>query len=261
LRERYDTILDGCVDTSDGEVCPLHGPVEETTRARLQAAEARVQAAQASLDRLLEGPTAAQERAADAGVSAASARRDRAQAQLALLEAGATPQQIRQAEVALEIAEAQVAVAQAQVADADAARARAQAGVEAARAGLDGARAALDRATLEAPFAGTVVTVQPNPGELVAPQAPVVTLADGEHWLVETQDLTELDVAQVEEGHEVNVTFAALPQAAVRGTVTQIALTPGMDRGDVVYEATIALDEEAQALPLRWGMTAQVQAP
>src|SRR5690606_26549820 len=65
LEQQYETILDTCFDTPDGKVWPLYGPVDETTRAQLQAAEARVRAAQAGLDRLLGGASEAQERAAN----------------------------------------------------------------------------------------------------------------------------------------------------------------------------------------------------
>ena len=257
LQDRYDTILDSCRDTPEGTVCPLYGPVEEATRAQLQAAEARVTATQTALNRLQEGPTAAQQQAANAGVSAATARRQQAEAQLALLQAGATGEVIRQAEVALSIAEAQIDVAQAGVVAAEAAVAQAEATVQAAQAGVDAGQLALERTTLAAPFNGVVIDVTANWGELITPQAPILTLADTDGWLVKTRDLTELDVARIAEGDAVTITFDALPQARLQGTITHIALTAGMDRGDVVYETTIALPEDVE-LPLRWGMTAVV---
>jgi hypothetical protein len=39
--------------------------------------------------------------------------------------------------------------------------------------------------------------------------------------------------------------------------VAQLALNPGFNQGDVVYEVTIYL-EPAPNLPLRWGMTSFV---
>jgi HlyD family secretion protein len=260
LQDRYDTIIDSCRDTPQGTVCPLYGPVEENTRAQLQAAQARVDAAQTALERLQAGATAAQKQAADAGVSAAVAQREQAEAQLALLQAGATEEEIHQAQVAVSIAQAQVDVARAGLAEAQATVAQAEAGVQAAQAGVEAADLALARSTLEAPFAGVVASIDVNSGELVAPQAPVVTLADTSRWLVKTRNLTELDVARIAEGDEVAVTFDALPEAQVQGTITNIALSAGMDRGDVVYETTIALPEETD-LPLRWGMTAVVELP
>ena len=54
-------------------------------------------------------------------------------------------------------------------------------------------------------------------------------------WLVKTTDLTELDVAYVDTGDKVAVTFDAIPGETVSGTVTHVALLPGNARGDVVY--------------------------
>lgn len=257
LEEQYETIIDTCFDTPEGEICPLYGPVEESTRAQLQAAQARADAAQTALERLQEGPTEAQERAARAGVSAAIARRDQAQAQLALLRAGATEEEVQQVEVALAIAEAQVDATRAGVGEAQAAVAKAEAAVQAAQAGVAAAELALARTSLEAPFAGVALRVDVNLGELATPQVPVVTLADTGRWLVKTRNLTELDVARIAEGDTALVSFDALPDARVEGTITAIALNAGMDRGDVVYETTIALPEDVD-LPLRWGMTAVV---
>ena len=76
-------------------------------------------------------------------------------------------------------------------------------------------------------------------------------------WLVKTTDLTELDVAYVNEGDSASVSFDAIPGETVTGAVTNVALMAGIARGDVVYEVTIALDD-APDLPLRWGMTAVV---
>ena len=257
LQNRYDTILDSCRETAEGTVCPLYGPVEEATRAQLQAAQARANAAQTALERLQAGATAAQEAAANAGVSAAVARSQQAEAQLALLQAGATDEEVRQAEVALSIAEAQVDVARAGMGEAEAAVAQAKAGVQAVEAAVQAAQLALERTTLVAPFDGVALQIEIDEGELAAPGAPVVTLADTDRWLVKTRNLTELDVARIGEGDTVAVAFEALPEARLEGTITTIALSAGMDRGDVVYETTIALPEDVE-LPLRWGMTAIV---
>ena len=256
LEQQYETILDTCFDTPDGKVCPLYGPVEETTRAQLQAAEARVRAAQAGLDRLLAGASEAQERAANAAVSAAIANRNQAQAQLALLQEGATPGQLQQAEVALALAEARVEVAQAQAQEVEAAAQQAQAAIEAAQAGVDAAELALQRTLLAAPFDGSILELRPNLGELVSPEQAVLTIADTSQWQVRTIDLTELDVARVTEGAAVTVELDAFPGERLQGTITAIALFPDTRHGDVTYEATIVLEESE--LPLRRGMSAVV---
>lgn len=258
LEEQYDTILTTCFDTPTGEVCPLLGTVEETTRFRLDAARQNLAAAQAGLDALRAGPTAAQRQAAQGGVGLAIANRDLAQAQLDLLLAGSTPEQIAIAEVGVRQAEVGVALAQTAVQEAAAGVIQAEAGVAQAQAGVAAAQLALERMTLRATFTGTVSQINVNVGELVGGGAPALTLADFATWQVKTTDLTELDVAFVDEGDPVRLQFDAIPGETVTGRVTQVALVAGLARGDVVYEVTIALDA-APALPLRWGMTTVVE--
>lgn len=258
LEEQYDTILTTCFDTPSGEVCPLLGTVEETTRARLEAARQNLAAAQAGLDALRAGPTAAQRQAAQGGVELAAANRELAQAQLDLLLTGATPEQIAIAEVGVRQAEVGVALAETAVAEAEAALIQAEAGVTQAQAGVAAAQLALDRMTLRATFSGAVSRLNVNVGELVGLGAPALTLADFSAWRVKTTDLTELDVAFVDAGDAARLQFDAIPGETVTGRVTQVSLVAGQARGDVVYEVTIALDA-APTLPLRWGMTAVVE--
>lgn len=254
LEEAYQDILDACFDTPDGEVCPLYGPVEENTRAQLEVAQANQQAAQAALDSLLAGPTAAQQQAANSGVSAAQAQLNLAEAQLLQLEEGATAEQVEAAEVAVSQAQVNVTIAQANVAQAEAAVSQAEAAVSQAETAVLAAQTALDRTVLRAPIDGVVSQITINQGELVSSGIPVLTVADLSEWHVQTTDLTELDVALVQPGDAVTVQIDAIPEAAVSGEVTEVALISAVARGDVVYETTIRLDE-APDLPLRWGMT------
>lgn len=258
IETNYTDILDACYQLPDGsEVCPLYGSVEEITRAQLEAARLAEVAAQAALEQLQAGPTAAQQQAAGGAVALAVANQGVAQAQLDLLRAGATPAQIAQAEVGVQQAQVGVELAQAELAQAETAVAQAEVGVTAAQVAVTAAQLALDRLTLTAPFAGRITGIEANLGELVTASQPVLTLADMGGWQVKTTDLTELDVALIVEGTAVEVTLDAIPQATLTGTVTHVSLTPGQYQGDVVYETTIRL-EAAPDLPLRWGMTAFV---
>jgi multidrug resistance efflux pump len=186
------------------------------------------------------------------------AQRDVAAAQLALLQAGARPEQIELAEIG--VAQARLGVDQAEVTatEAAAAVAQAEAGVAAAQSGVDAASAALARQTLIAPFAGTVAEIGLEAGELAAPGAPVVRLGSAGGWAVETTDLVELDVVALAEGQAVAVTLDALPGETLRGTVVDVGRVPETSRGDVVYRVRVALDDYPD-LPLRWGMTAVVE--
>ena len=257
LEQAYEDILNSCVDTPQGEVCPLFGPVEEQTRQQLAAARLNQEAAQAALEALQNGATPAQQQAANASVSVAQANLSVAQAQLALLLAGATPEQVQQAEVGVQ--QAQVGVQQAEVGvnQAVAAVAQAEVAVSLAAAGIEAAELAVERTLLRATFDSTVVSVGLNIGELIAPGLPVVTLADYSQWQIETTDLTELDIALVADGASVAVRVDALPEVELVGTVTAVGLVPDLAQGDVVYSVTIDL-AETDDLPLRWGMTAFV---
>lgn len=170
--------------------------------------------------------------------------------------------ELDQAKAAVALAEARVAEAQRQYdnradgVDADA-LALAQARVDMAAAQVSAAQRALDNTELVAPFAGTVVDLNDlEPGETVNPGQTVVTLADMSGWLVETRDLTELDVVSVRVGQEVTVTPDALPEVELTGTVDSIAQVFSERSGDVVYTVRIRLNERDARL--RWGMTVEV---
>jgi HlyD family secretion protein len=244
IRDAYDQILR----------LGITGDTEEQTRYQLTAAEADVIAAQAALAALNEGATSAQRQAAVAAVQLAESQQAIAQARLDLLLAGVKPEQITMAEIGVMQAENGVVQAETAVTQAEAAVAQAQAGITQAQAALTAAQTALDRATLTAPFAGTIANLTIETGEVVAAGSPIVTLADFGDWQIETSDLTELDIVAVAIGLPVAVNVDALPGEVLRGTVSDIAAISGVTRGDVTYRVTIDL-AEADEFPLRWGMT------
>jgi HlyD family secretion protein len=258
LQDQYDDIIEACVELPDGSnYCPMYGPVEETARASVEAAQAALAAAQAVLDQLNAGSTPAQEEAANAAVTVAVSQRNAAGAELDLLLAGATPGQIRLAEIGVEQAKVGVHLAQVEVEKKQAAVLLAQAAVAEAEAGLLSVQANLERATLVTPFNGIIASLNTRTGELVTPGIPIITLIQQERWQVETVDLTELVISQVEMGMPVTVQIDALPDHTLSGAVSEIALVSNQYQGDVVYQVTIDLDDW-EDLDLRWGMTTQV---
>jgi len=125
-----------------------------------------------------------------------------------------------------------------------------------AKDNLKGAQDNLDHSQLKAPFSGTVVATHVVPGEYVLPGQVLVELSDIAHLQVDTTDLSERDVPSVEVGQPVSVFIKALNQQ-MPGTVTKISPLADTLGGDVVYKATIALDNPPPGL--RAGMTADVQ--
>lgn len=133
----------------------------------------------------------------------------------------------------------------------------AQARLNAAESGLRAAQATLADAELTAPIAGTVVKLDLKKGEQVIPGAPAVVLADVVHWIVETDDLNEMEIPKVAVGQEVVVTPDALPDLQLRGKVESISQLYVEKQGDVTYTAKIALEDTDPRL--RWGMTVAVE--
>jgi hypothetical protein len=94
-----------------------------------------------------------------------------------------------------------------------------------------------------------------HPGKWVNAGQPIVLLADTNNLQVETTDLSEIDLAQLNIGDSVIVPFDALPDVLVNSTVKRIASKAAEGAG-VNYPVTIELNEIPDLL--RWGMTAFV---
>lgn len=131
---------------------------------------------------------------------------------------------------------------------------------------LDKTRLAVERlklqiedAELTAPFAGTIVDVDVEVGDLINPGQVVVILATLETLEIHTTDLTELDLGELSIGQQARVTVDAFPGREFAGQVVEIGLQGQDYRGDVVYEVTIVLDDPASTGDLRWGMTTMVE--
>jgi len=118
---------------------------------------------------------------------------------------------------------------------------------------LSAAQATLADLELVAPFDGVISAVHINPSEWVAPGSPVLLIADLEHLQIETTDLGEIDVAQIVVGDTAIVTFDALPDLVLEGTVVSIAPKAAEGSG-VNFPVILELSEIPSAL--RWGMTA-----
>jgi multidrug resistance efflux pump len=218
------------------------------------AALAGIEAARVALAEVSGGATDAQRQAVAGGLTAATAQRDAAAAERDLLLAGGRTEQVAIAEAGLAGARAALAEAEAQRQATDSAAQQAAAQVAAAEAALSAAQTALDERTLTAPFAGTVADVTVAVGEVAAAGVPAAVVADFSGWLVETTDLTELDVAAVAIGVPAQARADALPDVALSGEITDIAPVAREVRGDTTYRVTIRLDDAPDA-PLRWGMT------
>jgi HlyD family secretion protein len=170
--------------------------------------------------------------AAEAGMRAAEAARQGARETLAALarmrEKPLTLQaRARSAAHGVRIAEAALAVAQAELALAQAGpRAEAVAVAEANLRQAEAARALLliqrDRLVLRSPLAGTVTRRAIRPGEVAAPGAALLTIANLDEVRLVVYVPTDR-LGQVRLGQEVRVTVDAYPGRAFQGEVSYIS--------------------------------------
>jgi multidrug efflux pump subunit AcrA (membrane-fusion protein) len=216
-------------------------------------AEAAVRQAQANVD------------AASASVTQAQAARRAAAAARDQVPSGASSAVKRQARAEVDQAAAGVDAARAQLAAFQAALDSAKAALDGAKADEQRAASAVDAATaarntlaLTAPFAGTVVSVEPAVGDLVQPGEVVVRLADLSAWRFETTDLSETNVARLAVGQPVTVTVDGLPGQDIAAKVESVGGFGATSQGDIVYRVVAA---PTGAVPdgLRWNMTVTLE--
>ena len=172
-------------------------------------------------------PTELEQALLDGELAFAQARLKNAENELALLE-DTSPDALALTEVRVNLAEQQLAAAQSALKDGE----------------------------IRAPFTGTVVDIFVNPGEAVLPGQALITLADLDHYQIETTDLSERDIVRVNVGQPVVVILEALGEQ-VEGEVVHISLQSNTLGGDVVYTVTIDITDHPENL--RWGMSVEVE--
>lgn len=225
----------------------------------LEKATLAYEAAQADYDKLVNGATAEQ-------IATARARVGEAQAALAVTKSGATAEQIAQAQA--EVARAQadlakllagatdedIAIAEAQVETRQASVESVRASVEAAQAKVQSAQVMVAKRQVVAPFNGTVGSLNIEVGEVVQGGATAISLGDTSTWQIETDDLTEIDVVDVQPGAKVSISVDALPGEEFEGRVVRVKPQSETKAGDVTYTVLIDITS-GDTSRLKWGMT------
>lgn len=229
--------------------------VAEPYGVALQKATLTYQAAQADYDKLVNGATAEDIAIARAGVAKAAAA-------LAQTQAGATAEQIAQAQA--DVASAQAAfddlkagATTEQIGVAEAGVKIAEAGVEKAKTGVMSAQAELAKMELLAPFDGVIGNLNMDEGEFVQSGNVVMSFGDTSRWQIETDDLTEIDVVNVQPGASVTISVDALPGEEFEGKVVRVTPQAETKAGDQTYTVLIDITK-GDTSKLRWGMTTYV---
>lgn len=207
----------------------------------IQQAEASLASARRTLQSLQAGPTEAEIAAARAAVASA-------QANLANLQQPATAAAKAIAQASVD--EARIALEQLTSPAGASAIASAEASVAQARVAVTEAEQNLEDATLVAPFDGVVAAVNLAAGASAASGA--ITVIDPARLYVEL-NLSESDVAGVVVGQEVALSFDALPDARITGTVTAIAPAATVISNVAAYPVRVSF--EPGEYPIKVGMS------
>lgn len=190
----------------------------QLAEANLAVAKAMLSDAEREFERVKRGPEAGE-------VALLEAQIEKGQRDYETYRFGPDPKDVALAESRIDNAEAQLAAAQEAIANRE----------------------------LVAPFDGVISEINVNPGEWVAPGRPLIQIGNLDQLQVETTDLGEIDIARIEIGDPVTLTFDSLPDLMLQGKVTRIA--PKSDEGaGVNFPVIIELDQVPDML--RWGMTA-----
>ena len=163
---------------------------------------------------------------ADAELNLAEANVEKAQADYDEVKDGADPDQLALLESSQKLAAARLAAAQKNLED----------------------------SFLVAPFNCELVSSNLEVGQYISAGATAVSVGNLDQWVIETTDLTELDIVNVHLGDKVDVQFDALPEINIKGTVQKMKLLGENTQGDITYTVTVLPDEKIDRL--RWNMTA-----
>ncbi len=124
-----------------------------------------------------------------------------------------------------------------------------------AKANLDAAQDVLSNYVLTAPFDGVVADVNVKAGEEVTSETRAVSIADFSQWIIETTDVTELEVVKLSVGQAVVLVPDALPDMSLNGTITGISQAYTQQGGDILY--TVRISVKNPDPQLKWGMTVE----
>ncbi len=266
-RETYITTEkngQSALQAAENRIVTARNQLEDAERALEIAQSARPQASATSIQSELDATNAALNALLDypddGEVAQAEANLEVARATLADLHPDA--QELALARQQVEDAELQVAKLVAGRDPLDEERREARLAAAATRVtsmetALEAAQIALTDTELRAPFGGTVTSLNVDAGEEVGPRQVVMSLADTSEWELVTVDLDELSVVNLAEGDNVMVSFDALPELEMSGTISRISRFGEEIKGAVTYSADVRLSGTDPRL--RWGMTASIR--
>ena len=160
-------------------------------------------------------------------------------------------------------AQATVAIKQAQVTLIESNPQQTQPQWEIAQAELQQAQIALaqltlqrDGAVIDAPYDGVISAIHAHAGEVANTGQAVLEVIDTQGWLVETNNVSELNISRIMLGQQATVKVIVLPDQPLQGQVIAIDPIAIVQQGDTTY--TLYLELAPNDLPLLAGMNVEV---
>lgn len=191
-------------------------------------------------------------RQAEAALQNAQAIREQSRAELA--DAGKSFQRQKVLLTTGIVSQAEYDIAEARFKRAGAATASAEAGIAIAAAALQGANVNLGYSLIRAPFDAVVLTKNADVGDIITPlgaaanaKAAVVTIADLASLQVEA-DVSESNLAQIRQGQPCEITLDALPGSRFRGVVHTIVPTADRSKASVMVKVRF-LERDQRVFP------------
>jgi len=118
----------------------------------------------------------------------------------------------------------------------------AQAQIQSAQAQLQAAEIAYDNNILKAPFDGIVAQLNNHKGDQVSGSDTVATIITAQQ--IANVSLNEVDVSKIKLGDKATLSFDALPDLSLTGTVAEVDTLGTTTQGVVTYNVQIGLDTQ-----------------
>lgn len=128
--------------------------------------------------------------------------------------------------------------------------------IASARASLDNAYLSYDNTLVKAPFDGYIGTVAVQIGEQVSSGTAVATLLTNSK--VAEISLNEVDVAQIQNGQKVDLSFDAVPSLLLPGTVSEIDSLGTVDQNVVSFKVKIVFDQDDERIKSGMSVTGSI---
>lgn len=116
----------------------------------------------------------------------------------------------------------------------------ARASFKRAQAALNSARYDESRAALTAPSDGVVLIRHAEPGQQMAPGAPVITIGDANSGLIIVAPVSDRQIGRVQTGDNARIKFASLSGPPLQGRIARLGSKA--DRATGAFDVEIAID-------------------